>query len=226
MKKLIAAALLMCSASAFADCESIMPGGEPTIPGSIRLCRAEQAYLTVYNPYCKVPYYSAEIVTSANTGGNRRGNNFREDPALDPSVRSTLNDYKKTGFDRGHMAPAADFSYSASAMSESFLLSNMVPQYHNPNAGIWSEAESFAREKAMQQDIRVISGPMFETLPVQYIGSGVCVPTSTFKIVIEPNGNTTSFVVPNIRTIPREAQLQDFVVPKEEIERRLGVSFK
>ncbi|MNE90628.1 hypothetical protein D3C80_1881670 [compost metagenome] len=51
-------------------------------------------------------------------------------------------------------------------------------------------------------------------------------PTSTFKIVIEPSGETTSFVVPNIKRIPKEAQLQDFVVPKEEIERRLGVSFK
>ncbi|MNC01072.1 Nuclease precursor [compost metagenome] len=225
MKKLIAAALLMCSASAFADCESIMPGGEPQIPGSIRLCRAQEAYLTVYNPYCKVPYYSAEIITARSIGGNRRGNNFREDPALDPSVRSTLNDYKKTGFDRGHLAPAADFSYSASAMSESFLLSNMIPQYHNPNAGIWSEAEAFAREKAMQQPVRVISGPMFETLPVQYIGNGVCVPTSTFKIVIEPNGRSTSFVVPNIKKIPKEAHLYEFEVPKEEIERRLGISF-
>lgn len=225
MKHLFAAALLMCSASALADCENIMPGGEPQIPGSIRLCRAEQAYLTVYNPHCKIPFYSAELINKP-AGVNQRGNNFREDPALDPSVRSTLNDYKKTGFDRGHMAPAADFSYSAVAMSESFLLSNMIPQYHNPNAGIWSEAEGYAREKAMQQPVRVISGPLFDTLPVQHIGNGVCVPTSTFKIVIEPNGNTTSFVVPNIRKIPKEAQLQDFVVPKEEIERRLGVSFK
>lgn len=225
MKHLFAAALLMCSASALADCESIMPGGEPNFPGSIRLCRAEQAYLTVYNPHCKIPFYSAELIDKP-AGVHQRGNNFREDQALDPSVRSTLNDYKKTGFDRGHMAPAADFSYSAVAMSESFLLSNMIPQYHNPNAGIWSEAEAYAREKAMQQPVRVISGPLFDTLPVQYIGNGVCVPTSTFKIVIEPNGNTTSFVVPNIRKIPKEAQLHEFVVPKEEIERRLGVSFK
>lgn len=217
---------MLCSTAAFADCDDIVPK-EPNIAGSIRLCRAQEAYLTVYNPYCKVPYYSAEIIRSGNANGvNDRKNNFREDPSLPPNVRSTLNDYKKTGFDRGHMAPAADFSYSQSAMSESFFLSNMIPQYHNPNAGIWSEAESFAREKALIDEVRVISGPLFETLPVQYIGNGVCIPTSTFKIIIEPSGRTTSFIVPNVQKIPKSAQLHEFQVDLEELEHRSGMKFR
>lgn len=226
MKILTATVLMLCSTAAFADCDNIL-AKEPTIAGSIRLCRAQEAYLTVYNPLCKVPYYSAEIIRSGNaTRENTRKNNFREDPALPPEVRSTLNDYKKTGFDRGHMAPAADFSYSGVAMSESFLLSNMIPQFHNPNAGIWSEAEAFAREKAMIDEVRVISGPLFETMPIQYIGNGVCIPTSTFKIIIEPDGRTTSFVVPNINKIPKSAQLYEFEVPIEELEHRSGMTFR
>lgn len=226
MKILTATILMLCSTAAFADCDNIL-AKEPTIAGSIRLCRAQEAYLTVYNPLCKVPYYSAEIIRNGNaTRENARKNNFREDPALPPEVRSTLNDYKKTGFDRGHMAPAADFSYSGVAMSESFLLSNMIPQFHNPNAGIWSEAEAFAREKAMIDEVRVISGPLFETMPIQYIGNGVCIPTSTFKIIIEPDGRTTSFVVPNINKIPKSAQLYEFEVPIEELEHRSGMTFR
>lgn len=124
------------------------------------------------------------------------------------------------------MAPAANFSYSQVAMSESFLLSNMIPQFHNPNAGIWSEAEAFAREKAMIDEVRVISGPLFEALPIQYIGNGVCIPTSTFKIIIEPDGRTTSFIVPNIKKIPKAAQLHEFEVDLEEMEHRSGMIFR
>jgi len=217
---------MLCSTAAFADCDNILTK-EPTIAGSIRLCRAQEAYLTVYNPHCKVPYYSAEVIRASNvTGSNVRKNNFHEDSSLAPEVRSTLDDYKKTGFDRGHMAPAADFSYSGQAMSESFLLSNMIPQFHNPNAGIWSEAEAFAREKAMVDDVRVISGPLFETQPVQVIGNGVCVPTSTFKIIIEPSGRTTSFIVPNAQKIPSSAQLHEFQVDLKEVEQRSGMTFQ
>lgn len=227
LKLLASAILLVCSASAFADCERILPSKEPHPAGSIRLCRAQEAYLTVYNPSCKVPYYSAEFIEPGNADGtNRRANNFREDTSLPVNVRATLGDYRTSGYDRGHMAPAADFKYSGTAMSESFLLSNMIPQFHNPNAGIWSEAETFARVRASAGGARVVSGPLFEERPIQTIGNNVCVPTSTFKIVFEANGTTTAFIIPNAQKIPKTAQLDQFTVPVEEVERRAGMMFQ
>lgn len=224
MKALIAVALLFVSSWAYADCDDIVVGGEPTIENSVRLCRAQEAYLTVYNPDCKVPYYSAEIITARNLEVNApRKNTFKEDPNLPDNMRSTLADYKGTGFDRGHMAPAADFHYSADAMAESFLLSNMVPQYHNPNAGVWSSVESFAREKASQGAVHVISGPIIDRDPKR-IGNGVCVPSHTFKIVVDANNRTTSFMIPNTPTASSEP-LESYTVPVEEIEAKSGIKF-
>lgn len=226
MKKLLAVVLLACSTPVLADCDHIMPFSEPAVDG-YRLCRSEQAYLTIYNPHCKVPYYSAEVIEPIVGRKNARKNDFREDINLPPSDRATLNDYKRSGFDRGHMAPAADFSYSEAAMSESFLLSNMVPQYHNPNAGIWSEVEQFARDRASVVGyVRVVSGPLFDTQPPQTIGEGVCVPTATFKIIVDPNGAATSFIVPNVPAIPKVATPRDYIVPMEEVEKRSGLMFK
>lgn len=174
-----------------------------------------------------MPYYSAEIIRPGNANRTyQRTDNFHEDQSLPENLRSTLRDYRKSGFDRGHIAPAADFSYSKVAMSESFLLSNMIPQFHNPNAGIWSEAEAFARARASTGDTRVISGPIFDHRPIQTIGNGVCIPTNTFKIVVEADGTTTSFIVPNAPLIPKSAQLDQFTVPLEEVERRSGMKFK
>ena len=67
-----------------------------------------------------------------------RKDNFREDKAV-TTGSATLNDYKKSGYDRGHMAPAADFRWSFDAMNDTFYLSNMCPQTHAFNAGIWSD---------------------------------------------------------------------------------------
>lgn len=225
MKTVAVVLSLLFSSLAFADCESIMPNGEPSIPNSIRLCRPAESYLTSYNPDCKIPYYSAEIITAENVNGtNDRRNNFKEDEMLPEAYRSKLSDYKGTGFDRGHMAPAADFRYSADAMSSSFLLSNMVPQYHNANAGVWSAIESFAREKATSLGkVRVISGPVV-TANSERIGNGVCVPTHTFKIIVESTGHVTAFIVPNTKDASSQPPYS-YEVPVSEVEKLTGVSF-
>ncbi len=138
--------------------------------------------------------------------------------------RSKLSDYRGSGYDRGHMAPAADFRYSAEAMSSSFLLSNMVPQYHNANAGVWSAIESFAREKAGSLGrVTVISGPIV-SINGETIGNGVCVPTHTFKVIIEPSGQTTAFVVPNTKDASAQPPYT-YEVPVSEVEQLSHIPF-
>ena len=61
------------------------------------------------------------------TGQSERTENFRPDPAV-PSGSAQLNDYKNSGYDRGHLCPAGDMTFNEQAMSETFYLSNMSPQ--------------------------------------------------------------------------------------------------
>ena len=74
----------------------------------------------------------------------KRKDNFRSDPKV-KTGSATLSDYKGSGYDRGHLAPAADFKWSSTAMSESFYMSNMSPQVPGFNRGIWKKLESKIR---------------------------------------------------------------------------------
>lgn len=80
----------------------------------------------------------AETITSEKVGNkvaDRRKSKFRPDPALPPSCSSGNDDYWKSGWSRGHMAPAGDFKYSQEAMDDSFYLTNIVPQDIDNNNG-------------------------------------------------------------------------------------------
>ena len=81
-----------------------------------------------------------------------RQDDFREDPELDPSYRSTLNDYRKSGFSRGHLCPSADRFCSNEQNSQTFFLSNMQPQWQNHNGGLWSNLEDLVRDWADECD--------------------------------------------------------------------------
>ena len=121
-------------------------------------------YALNYNNRTRVSYYVVEHVKKSNLVGTAaRGNDFREDPAITAQFRSTLQDYAGSGYDRGHMAPAADFTWSAQVMSESFFLSNMMPQNPGNNRGIWKYLEEQTRAIAQKQgDVFVITGTVYD----------------------------------------------------------------
>ena len=101
-------------------------------------------YTVSYNPEWLVPNWVAYELTNFETGGEQeRKNHFKPDPLVngDPVVTS---DYSNSGYDRGHMAPAADMKWSEQAMRESFYMTNMCPQLHNLNAGDWKDLEELA----------------------------------------------------------------------------------
>ncbi len=116
----------------------------------------------------------------------KRTDNFREDPNIS-SESATLNDYKKSGYDRGHLAPAADFSYSKESMSSTFYLSNMSPQLPNFNRGIWKILEEQVRSWATQNnELFVVTGPIFQGKPKDKIGRNkVGVPTHYYKVILD-----------------------------------------
>ena len=138
--------------------------------------------------------------------------------------RSTLKDYQGTGYDRGHMAPAADFYYSAEAMSESFYLTNMMPQVPGNNRGIWKYLETYTRAWAEAfGEVYVITGTIYS--PARgTIGANVKVPSHVYKIVYAPLSNKSiSFIFPNEK-LPVD-DLEKYIVTVVDVESATGLKF-
>lgn len=111
-----------------------------------------------------------------------RKNDFRIDPLV-KTGSSELKDYRKSGFDRGHLCPAGDMGFSEIAMSESFFMSNMSPQHPSFNRGAWKVLEEWVRQKVVDNDsIIVYTGPVLNDDITQFIGPNkVGVPKHYFK---------------------------------------------
>ena len=101
----------------------------------------------------------------------KRGDDFRPDPEV-PTGSATPQDYTRSGYDRGHLAPAADMSFSVKTMSESFFMSNMSPQAPQFNRGIWSKLEKQVRHFATREKrIVVVTGPILPAEKTITIGA-------------------------------------------------------
>ncbi|MDY4042187.1 MAG: DNA/RNA non-specific endonuclease [Marinifilaceae bacterium] len=151
-----------------------------------------------------------------------RKDNFRVDPVLGEWC-ATLSDYRKSGYDRGHLCPAADMTFSEKAMSETFYLSNMSPQTHACNAGIWSRLEKHVRERAKREHLYVVTGPVFKEIRGRIGKNAVTVPGYFYKLFYAPERQQMiAYIIPN-----RESHkpLVDFAVPVDEVERLTGIDF-
>ena len=150
-----------------------------------------------------------------------RTDDFRSDPRV--ATGSALpTAYKSSGYDRGHLAPAADFAWSPTAMSESFFMSNMSPQVPALNRGIWARLEDAVRDWAWQADtLWVASGPVLEPgLP--NLPSGVAIPRSFWKVVYDPTPvpKCAAFVLPQAGY---SGSFWDFSVSVDDVEQRTGI---
>ena len=107
--------------------------------------------------------WTAYQLTPDDLSGNApRSERFRPDQLLPPSERAELSDYRNSGFDRGHLAPADDFVRSPEAIDATFVLSNMVPQTPSLNRGRWRALESEVQSLATRsQTVWIFTGPIF-----------------------------------------------------------------
>jgi len=180
---------------------------------SFYLCRA--GYALQFDPATKTPLWVAERLTNEQLGAERedRTDDFRPDPDIPAPAQASLNDYRGSKFDRGHMAPAADMGgKGASAMSESFYLTNMIPQVGpNQNRGIWADLEGSVRQWAKQRgEVLVITGPIYGNNPVVMGKSKVLVPTHLYKVVLDPkNYQSVAYIVPNAQIVTRRTRTLD-----------------
>ncbi|KAA6348475.1 Nuclease [termite gut metagenome] len=148
-----------------------------------------------YNKKNKIPNYTAYIHTrdkELKKVTNRTGSIFVKDP--DTSAPQAANaDYKRSGYDRGHLAPAGDMRWSFQAMKESFYFTNTAPQNGTLNRGEWNKLEQMVSKLAIKYDsIYVITGVIIEN-DGKYIGDSVKVPGFFYKALARKvNGRVVS----------------------------------
>ena len=155
----------------------------------------------------------------------RRTDDFRRDRAV-TTGSATLADYRHSGYDRGHLAPAAAMAWSQGVMSESFYLSNMSPQDPGFNRGIWRQLEARVRDWAdLHGEVFVVTGPVLESeLPT--IGpSGVSVPAYYYKVVVDlrpPGVEGIGFILPNGSA---NQSIGRYTVSIDSVEAFTGIDF-
>ena len=180
-------------------------------------------FTSYFNPETHIPNCVAyEIIESETTGDEPRKKSFEADHTIDGCAESS--DYRNSGYDRGHMAPAADMKWSKEAMEESFLMTNICPQVKSLNSGIWHRLEQRVREwAARDSSIIVVCGPIFTPgKPVEQIGEiGVAVPHRFFKALYAPGRNIgIAFIFDNDKV---KGELRKYAVTIDSVERETGL---
>lgn len=150
---------------------------------------------------------------------------FIEDPKVTTGSADWRN-YKKSGYDKGHLCPAGDMEFDVNAYNDTFYTSNISPQKHDFNSGIWNRIEQKTRYWAEKyNDIYIVTGGVLKDSDKKIGTEEVSVPEYFYKIILAKSGakhKAIAFLVPNEDS---DKSLYDFVVPIETIENRTGINF-
>jgi len=206
-------------------------GGMPRPAGfshAIRVLR-NRGYLTGYCEALEDPAWVAYRVADVKglPASAPRPESFETD--LRTAARVESSAYANSGYDRGHMAPnyAIATRYGEAAQRETFLMSNVAPQRHALNAGVWKELEMKIATSYPGRfgEVWVLAGPVFGARPSR-LANGTVVPEAFFMIVVDESDGRVraeAFIFP--QETPAGADLERFLVSIDEIERRTGLDF-
>jgi endonuclease G len=155
----------------------------------------------------------------------KRVNKFRPDPKV-KSGTARDEDYKGSGYDRGHLAPAADMGWSVVTMTESFYYSNMSPQVPGFNRGIWKKLEEKVRDWAIENDaVYIVTGPILrDSLPTMSSIS-LSIPEYYYKVILDyraPVLKAIGFIMPNESSA---LPVMHYAVSIDEVEAITGIDF-
>ena len=146
-----------------------------------------KGYTVSYNYDWKIPNWVAYELTDEEVEGEvPRYDRFKPDPMVPENATAYTEDYKYSGYDRGHMAPAADMKWDEQVMRESFYLSNICPQNPNLNGGVWKDLEEQVRDLASQKGrIFVVCGPIVNDANETIGANKVVVPQAFYKVLLQ-----------------------------------------
>ena len=196
------------------------------------LILSKMNYTVSFNEKMNIPNWVAWSISKEELiERESRTNKFEPDPALPEHLAVTTEDYTNSGYDRGHMCPAADNKYHWRAMDECFYMTNICPQNHNLNAGVWSSLENQCREWAEEgHTVYIACGPIINAkTKARYIGSEhkVRVPDGFFKVVIygleSGNPQAAGFVFEN-KAVGKKS-LGNYACTIDEVEKITGFDF-
>ena len=155
-------------------------------------------------------------------GITKRTNNFKSDDKVTSGSAHPSN-YKHSGFDRGHLAPASDMKISRTTMSESFLMSNISPQNPSFNRGGWKKLETLVRSWAQNYEIHIVTAGVLNSKLPKLGSSDVSIPKFFYKIIYAPSEKKMiGFLMPNIKI---KTSLNNFIKSVDEIEEITGIDF-
>lgn len=186
-----------------------------------------KGYTLSYNADYKTPQWVAWELTKKETKGKEgRTDKFLPDPDV-RGAKAYTGDYTKSGYDRGHMAPAADMKWSRKAMEESFYMSNICPQNPNLNRGDWNDLEEKSRQWAKKYGaVYIACGPIYDNKRPKRIGNNkVAVPDAFYKVVLindKKNPKAIGFIFPNKAG---HKPLKKYVVTVDSVEKRTNIDF-
>ena len=170
------------------------------------------------------------VLPDIEQGNTSRTNDFRED-SLVTTGTAVKADYWYSGYDRGHLAPSADFRWSPIALSESYFYSNMSPQLPELNREKWAELENFIRDYvlAKKEPVYIVTGPVLnDSLPTmknEGRENDVSIPEMYYKVIIDNSGKEKrgiAFIIPNGNcTYP----ISSYATSIDVVERLTGIDF-
>jgi endonuclease G len=183
---------------------NLWQGTQPVLPGKM----AQELTLVCYQGYAsasssitRTPLWSAEHLTARRVRQARateRANNFYPEPSLAPEARGELIDYRRSGFDRGHLSPSGDMP-GHEEQRQSFSLANIAPQNSELNRGAWADLEGRLRDVVEREgEAWVVTGVLFQGQRINTTPDGrVMVPTAFWKAVMVPGRGAVVFLAPN-----------------------------
>lgn len=187
-------------------------------------------YIVSYNPQTLNPNWVAwELYPEKLVEEVSRYSKFLPDPDVRDNIKVTTYEYTHSGWNRGHMCPAADNKWDSQAMKESFYMTNVCPQNENLNKGDWNDLEEACREWAMNESIYIVCGPIFYDEPVYgFIGKEfkIRIPDAFFKVVLKGvesgNPQAIGFIFKNESG---NHKLYKYVNSIDQVERITGIDF-
>ncbi len=184
-------------------------------------------YYVLFDSVKRVPKWVAYKLDK-NTSTNKavpRTDNFRLDVDIENCPNPKDYDFKKNGYDRGHLAPAEDMRWSKAAMDDSFLMSNMTPQSAMLNRNKWRMLEDSIRKRSGVVDaVYVVTGPVLSEPCLKYIAKDICVSENHFKVVLEKRDTTYTaigYVMPQNPT----KRPEEYATSVAEVEKLTGFDF-
>lgn len=200
--------------------EVILPEGTPS------QIKEYTGFKLSFNKENRTPnYVSWELLGSEVNGNESRNNNFHQDPEIEGCPDQYA--YKNSGYDRGHLCPAADQKWSFQAMNDCFVMANMCPQAPELNQRAWQTLEDKERQWARRDSaLWIVAGPIYQDSDTERIGSyKVRVPSAFFKVFLAkdiPSPRAIAFVYPNALS---PGNMQNYAMSVYELEEITGYDF-